>query len=101
MTPAIAAKAYASAANTTMPKPAGLDTAAASPNFTDMLASAINGVVESGKAAEQTGLAGIAGKTDPINVVTAVAETEMALETMVSIRDKVVSAYEEILRMPI
>ena len=34
-------------------------------------------------------------------VVTAVAETEVALETMVSIRDRVISAYEEIMRMPI
>ncbi len=46
-------------------------------------------------------MAGIAGKTDPVNVVTAVAGTELALETMVSVRDKVISAYQDILRMSI
>ena len=105
MTPAIAAKAYASAANSAMPKPEGLDKQAGlapgGPDFGEMLTSALTSVVETGKAAETTGMAGIAGKTDPVNVVTAVAETEIALETMVSIRDKVVAAYEEILRMPI
>ncbi len=33
--------------------------------------------------------------------MTAVAETELALETVVSVRDRVISAYEEIMRMPI
>ena len=31
----------------------------------------------------------------------AVAETELALETLVSVRDRVIQAYEEIMRMPI
>jgi len=30
-----------------------------------------------------------------------VSETEVAVETMVSVRDKVIAAYEEIMRMPI
>jgi flagellar hook-basal body complex protein FliE len=41
------------------------------------------------------------GKTNVIDVVTAVAETEVAVETMVAVRDRVISAYEEIMRMPI
>ena len=36
-----------------------------------------------------------------VDVVTAVAETEVALSTMVTVRDKVIAAYEEIMRMPI
>ena len=43
----------------------------------------------------------MAGKADIVDVVTAISETEMALETLVSVRDKVISAYEEIMRMPI
>jgi flagellar basal-body rod protein FlgB len=35
------------------------------------------------------------------DVVTAVAESETAIQTMVAVRDKVIAAYEEILRMPI
>lgn len=101
MTPAAAAKAYAVASGAAMPKPPGVEKTAAGLEFGEMLSSAMAGMVEAGRAAEQTGMAGIAGKTDPVNVVTAVAETELALETMISIRDKVISAYEEILRMPI
>jgi flagellar hook-basal body complex protein FliE len=42
-----------------------------------------------------------AGRADLIDVVTAVAETEVAVEALVSVRDKVVQAYEEIMRMQI
>jgi flagellar hook-basal body complex protein FliE len=36
-----------------------------------------------------------------VDVVTAVAESEVAVSTLVSVRDKVIAAYEEIMRMPI
>ena len=41
------------------------------------------------------------GKANMIDVVTAVAESETAIQTMVAVRDKVIAAYEEILRIPI
>ena len=41
------------------------------------------------------------GKGDVVDVVTAISQTEIAMETMVTIRDRVISAYEEIMRMPI
>jgi flagellar hook-basal body complex protein FliE len=34
-------------------------------------------------------------------VVTAVAESEVAINALVSVRDKVINAYEEIMKMPI
>ena len=43
----------------------------------------------------------LGGKGNIIDVVTAVSEAEVALDTMVSVRDKVISAYEEIMRMAI
>ena len=46
-------------------------------------------------------MAAISGKGDVVDVVTAVAESELALSTLVSVRDKVIAAYEEIMRMPI
>jgi flagellar hook-basal body complex protein FliE len=36
-----------------------------------------------------------------VDVVTAVAESEVAIETLVSVRDKVITAYEDIMKMPI
>ena len=41
------------------------------------------------------------GNGNVVDVVTAVAETEVAVETMVAVRDRMISAYEEIMRMPI
>jgi flagellar hook-basal body complex protein FliE len=43
----------------------------------------------------------VQGKTDLINVVTAVSSAEASLDTMVSIRDQVISAYQQIMAMPI
>jgi len=42
-----------------------------------------------------------AGKTDMVNLVTAVAESETAITTLVSVRDRMIQAYEDILKMPI
>ena len=41
------------------------------------------------------------GKADIIDVVTAVAETEVAVNALVSVRDRVIRSYEDILKMPI
>ncbi|CAN0606416.1 unnamed protein product [Ectocarpus sp. 12 AP-2014] len=43
----------------------------------------------------------VQGRADVVDVVTAVAETEVLLETVVTVRDRVIQAYQEILRMPI
>lgn len=51
--------------------------------------------------AETTAMQGMAGKADPHAVVEALAAAELALETAVSVRDKAVEAYQEILRMPV
>lgn len=52
-------------------------------------------------AAEQASAKQVAGKGDLIDVVTAVGAAETALETVVAVRDKVVNAYSEIMRMQI
>jgi flagellar hook-basal body complex protein FliE len=41
------------------------------------------------------------GKSDMVNVVTAVSETEVAIDAVVAVRDKVIQAYEDIMKMPI
>ncbi|WP_425046907.1 flagellar hook-basal body complex protein FliE [Primorskyibacter sp. S87] len=50
---------------------------------------------------EQTALAAMSGKADPHSLVQALAQTELAVETAVTVRNKVVEAYQEILRMPV
>ena len=73
----------------------------AKPDFAEMMKEGVTGVLDKGQVAEKTATAMVQGKADVVDVVTAVAETEVALETMVSVRDRVISAYEEIMRMPI
>ncbi|GAA0773429.1 flagellar hook-basal body complex protein FliE [Roseibium denhamense] len=70
-------------------------------DFGQMVQSAVETVVEQGRQTDDKAIGMINGKTDVVDVVTAVAETEVALETMVAVRDRVISAYEEIMRMPI
>ena len=58
-------------------------------------------MVEAGHKSDAQTQALAAGKSNIVDVVTAVSETEVAVEAMVSVRDKVIAAYEEIMRMPI
>ena len=70
-------------------------------SFGALLSGAVGGVAEAGKAAEAQALAAAGGRADVVDVVTAVAESEAALETLVAVRDRVIAAYEDIMRMPI
>ena len=54
-----------------------------------------------GEKSEQLSIAGITDRADISQVVTAVAEAEITLQTVVAIRDKVLDAYKDIIRMPI
>lgn len=50
---------------------------------------------------EQTARAAMTGGADPHALVQALASSQLAVETVATVRDKVVEAYQEILRMPI
>jgi len=70
-------------------------------NFANLLAQNVQGVVDQGKVSDQMAMDMVSGKANVVDMVTALSETEMAIESMVTIRDRVISAYEEIMRMPI
>ncbi|MHA6690197.1 flagellar hook-basal body complex protein FliE [Devosia sp. A449] len=70
-------------------------------NFADMLAQQVQGVVDTGRASDAMAIDMVNGKANVVDMVTALSETEMAIESMVTVRDRVISAYEEIMRMPI
>ena len=53
------------------------------------------------KQGEDTAKAALTGNADPHALVEALAQTKLAVETAVTLRDKVVEAYQEILRMPV
>ncbi len=53
------------------------------------------------RAGEETAMAAMTGGADPHALVQALAQTELAVEAAVTVRDRVVEAYQEILRMPV
>ena len=50
---------------------------------------------------EETAKRAMTGDADPQALVQALAETQLAVEAAVTVRDRVVEAYQEILRMPV
>jgi flagellar hook-basal body complex protein FliE len=70
-------------------------------DFGGMLSRAIEGAVDAGHAAENQAMTAIAGGGNLTEVVQAVSRAELALQTTTAIRDRVVSAYQDIMRMPI
>jgi flagellar hook-basal body complex protein FliE len=69
--------------------------------FADLVKSAIKEAVKIGEKQEAISIAAINGRADMNQVVTAIAEAEATLQTVVAVRDKVLEAYKEVLRMPI
>ena len=99
--PISAANAYANIAKLT----AGLGKPPAAPtgpdSFGDVLKQALNAVNEAGQKSDAQAAAAVRGKGNMVDVVTSVAETEVAINAVVAVRDRVIAAYEEIMRMPI
>jgi flagellar hook-basal body complex protein FliE len=103
-TAAAAANAYASLARLNDPAAGfGRETSgnSAGANFGSILKDVVSAVAEAGRKSDAQAQALATGKANMVDVVTAVAETETAIETLVSVRDKVIAAYEDILKMPI
>ncbi|PVB59956.1 flagellar hook-basal body complex protein FliE [Labrenzia sp. 011] len=102
-TASIANNAYQMAARLQQQMPGVEDAApkAETADFGKMVSQAVETIVDKGQQADDKAVGMIEGKADVVDVVTAIAETEIALETMVAVRDRVISAYEEIMRMPI
>jgi flagellar hook-basal body complex protein FliE len=89
----LASQTYAQGKTAATPKPgAGGESkfAAMAENFADAL-----------KQHEQTARAAMTGGADPHALVQALASSQLAVETVATVRDRVVEAYQEILRMPV
>lgn len=78
----------------TVGKPAG-------GGFGGMIESLVGNAAGSMRAAETASIKQVAGKGDLIDVATAMGAAETALDTVVAVRDRMVSAYSEIMRMQI
>ena len=92
---ALAVQGYATDRPATLPTPDGQGTAGEA--FSRVAAS----FVETLQRGEATARAAITGGADAHALVQALAQTQTAVETVVTVRDRVVEAYQEILRMPV
>ncbi len=70
-------------------------------DFSTMVKNFAQEAIDKSATGEELSAAAAAGKANIDQVVVAVAEAETTLNTVVAVRDKVLEAYREILRMPI
>jgi flagellar hook-basal body complex protein FliE len=97
-----AAKAYAAAQKTAgLESGAGAGQTSGVGGFGQILKSAMSEVVQSSRNAETQMTNQVQGKAELVDVVTAISAAETSLETVMAVRDQVISAYQEIMRMPI
>ena len=69
--------------------------------FADLVKTAAKGAMATAEAGEAASIAALQGRADISEVVTAVAEAELTLQTVIAVRDKALDAYHDIIRMPI
>jgi flagellar hook-basal body complex protein FliE len=97
--PLSAARAYQQAAQAM--QRSGEAAGADQMDFGALVQDAVRQAGQSAGVAEQQSLAVAAGQANIVDVVTAIAAAETQLQTVIAVRDQVISAYQEILRMPI
>jgi flagellar hook-basal body complex protein FliE len=86
---------------TTQSPPVAPTASAAGSSFTDVLGQIISAGVNTLQGGEAAAIQGLNATAPPFKVVEAVMAAQRTLQEGLSIRDKVVSAYQEIARMAI
>ncbi len=102
MTAMAAARAYASVASQVAnlaPKPAAAQ--ADGQDFGQLVTKAVTDAVSTSRSAETQMIAQAQGNGNLIDVVTAISSAQASLQTVMAVRDQVITAYKEIMAMPI
>src|SRR5215472_12074850 len=99
--PTVAANAYANLARILDSAGGNKSSEGGGPSFATLLKDALGSVMETGRKSDAQAVAMANGKANVMDVVTAVAETDVAVSTLVSVRDRVIQSYEDIMKMPI
>jgi flagellar hook-basal body complex protein FliE len=68
-------------------------------SFGDMIKKAASDSIDTMKAGEKASASAITGKADLTDVVQAVTNSELTLQTVVAVRDRMLSAYQSIMQM--
>lgn len=101
MNPMMAAKAYAAVQGGALPSATNAAPPASGPDFSQMLSSVMGDMTQATRGAEAQMAQTVQGQGNLIDVVTAISSAEASLETVMAVRDQVIQAYQEIMRMPI
>ena len=94
VTPSAAAQAYTRNSGTSAP-------GSSSGDFGTAMKQAMDQAIETGHAADDQAMKALSGGGNLTEVVTALSHAEMTLQTATAIRDRVVQAYQDIMKMPI
>lgn len=70
-------------------------------SFADLVGNAIKEATEIQRKASSIEMQAMVGKVDLADLVTAVSSAELTLNTVVAVRDRVINAYQDIMRMAI
>lgn len=90
-----AASSYSSARNAIAPEAGKTD------NVIARIGDAAEAFSQQVQKVDQVATAAMTGTGETHHLVQTIAETKLAVETVTAIRDKVVEAYQEVLRMPV
>ena len=101
VTPLAAANAYAAVQKIAADPAAAAAPQASGPSFAEMVNNVIGQAIQTSHNAEAQMTAQAKGKADLLDVVTAVSSAQTSLQTVMAVRDQVISAYKEILRLQI
>jgi len=96
--PAAAANAYANMAKVATDAPVE---GAKGPSFMDLIKEVATDSIQTMQAGEKMSAQAITGKANLTDVVEATTAAELTMQTVVAIRDKMLGAYQDIMRMPI
>ena len=104
ITSLLAAKAYAAAQAQTANELGGVAATGqvgGMPNFGEVLNNVLSDTIHQSRQAEAKIVDGVQGKTDLVNVVTAISSAETSLQTVLAVRDQVIAAYQSVMQMQI
>jgi flagellar hook-basal body complex protein FliE len=71
------------------------------PAFADLVKGALADTLNASKAGETKSVQAVARKADTLDVASAINNAELTLQSVVAVRDRVIQAYQEVIRMPI
>ena len=69
--------------------------------FAETLSRAAQGAIDIGRSADAASTQALTGQGSVTDVVLAISRAELALQTATAVRDRVVTAYQDVMRMPI